>query len=420
MKNLYELLEVSSNASIEVIKSAYRSLAKKYHPDRNGNITSESFLQIKTAYDTLIDPEKRAEYDRKLFLYGKSYEKEEHSSQSTIETIKRNDGVDSWCTLDEHIRRNGKELFNCNLAGISFADCNLNGAVLESADLIKTRFKKVLLVNSNLKNAKIENAVFNDVDFKMSNFSEISCKKTDFNGCDFSNVTFDLSDFELCRFENCKFSSSHIINSKFISCDMRDLSFFDIVLDVVDFSESLLNKSEFIYEETYNTIEHKKIVFEKTDLTNTKFAKRKGEYYLGGVKFVDSDFSNAILVDTILVNSKFINCRFDNANLSKADFRNCSILKDSKIVNSNLMNADFSSSRIIGVDFTTNSLVNAYFKDSVLTNVKFPAGFIINKSVKFVKTEKESPVDSEAIGLSLVVLALIVFIIIIISLGFSK
>jgi hypothetical protein len=65
-------------------------------------------------------------------------------------------------------------------------------------------------------------------------------------------------------------------------------------------------------------------------------------------------------------------------------------------------------------------LVNAYFKDSVLTNVKFPAGFIINKSVKFVKTEKESPADSVMIGLLIVAVALIVFIFIIISLSISK
>ena len=42
MKNYYEILEVSENASFEVIEKAYRTLAKKYHPDMNSG--SNSYL----------------------------------------------------------------------------------------------------------------------------------------------------------------------------------------------------------------------------------------------------------------------------------------------------------------------------------------------------------------------------------------
>jgi molecular chaperone DnaJ len=66
----YELLGVQRGADDKAIKAAYRSLAMKYHPDRNpGCAESEGkFKAINEAYDCLKDPQKRAAYDR----YGKA------------------------------------------------------------------------------------------------------------------------------------------------------------------------------------------------------------------------------------------------------------------------------------------------------------------------------------------------------------
>lgn len=57
----YELLGVSKTASPEEIKSAYKKLVMKHHPDRGGD--SDLFKQINEAYDTLKDPAKRQAYD---------------------------------------------------------------------------------------------------------------------------------------------------------------------------------------------------------------------------------------------------------------------------------------------------------------------------------------------------------------------
>ncbi|MBW8754285.1 MAG: molecular chaperone DnaJ [Sphingomonadales bacterium] len=64
--DFYELLEVERTADDATIKSSYRKLAMRYHPDKNpGCHDSEArFKAISQAYDCLKDPQKRAAYDR--------------------------------------------------------------------------------------------------------------------------------------------------------------------------------------------------------------------------------------------------------------------------------------------------------------------------------------------------------------------
>jgi DnaJ-class molecular chaperone len=66
MTDPYTLLGVSKSASEAEIKSAYRKLAKKYHPDLNPGRKDieQKFKEISVAYDLLSDPAKRARFDR--------------------------------------------------------------------------------------------------------------------------------------------------------------------------------------------------------------------------------------------------------------------------------------------------------------------------------------------------------------------
>ena len=65
-KDYYELLGVSKNSDAKEIKSAFRKLAMKYHPDRNSGDkgAEKKFKEINEAYEVLKDEQKRAAYDR--------------------------------------------------------------------------------------------------------------------------------------------------------------------------------------------------------------------------------------------------------------------------------------------------------------------------------------------------------------------
>ena len=75
MEDLYKVLGVEKNATQDEIKSAYRKLAMKYHPDRNpgDKAAEEKFKSITAAYDVLGDETKRRQYGAYGFGTANSY-----------------------------------------------------------------------------------------------------------------------------------------------------------------------------------------------------------------------------------------------------------------------------------------------------------------------------------------------------------
>ena len=65
-RDYYEVLGIKKGASDEEIKSAFRKMAMKYHPDRNqgDKDAEEKFKEVNEAYSVLSDPDKKNKYDR--------------------------------------------------------------------------------------------------------------------------------------------------------------------------------------------------------------------------------------------------------------------------------------------------------------------------------------------------------------------
>lgn len=84
-KNYYDILQINQNASPEIIEKAYKTLAKKYHPDlqeaSNKKEAEEILKEINEAYEILSNPEKKALYDQNL--------KNETISQEDVDKIKK-------------------------------------------------------------------------------------------------------------------------------------------------------------------------------------------------------------------------------------------------------------------------------------------------------------------------------------------
>jgi curved DNA-binding protein CbpA len=62
----YVVLGVAEDADEETIRSAFRALARRYHPDVGAGSSPLEFQRAREAYETLADPERRRRYDRQL------------------------------------------------------------------------------------------------------------------------------------------------------------------------------------------------------------------------------------------------------------------------------------------------------------------------------------------------------------------
>ncbi|MBL4647561.1 MAG: DnaJ domain-containing protein [Gammaproteobacteria bacterium] len=82
MKNYYHTLGVSRSASATEIKKAYRSLARKYHPDKNKAAGAEDkFKEVQEAYDVLKDPEKKAMHEQ----FGDNWQQAQQARQQGVD-----------------------------------------------------------------------------------------------------------------------------------------------------------------------------------------------------------------------------------------------------------------------------------------------------------------------------------------------
>ena len=370
---LYDVLEVSKTASQEVIKSAYRSLAAKLHPDNGKTPDEEEFKVLVKAYEILSDPKRREEYDARL-LHGEEdlFLGLQDDESKSSETVKRIDGSDTWCTIDEHVRRKGAELSNADLKGLCLKNISLAGAALDGVDLSHAKLENVNLGGANLTGATVQHAVFQNIDFSKAQLSKAS--------------------FSHCVFRDCKFNDCQIQDANLTASDFRGSEFRDSKFNKVDFSDSILEGAIFCrsiksyYDHRYDNREVARIYFSdccfcRTNLRKVVFGLQSGTNdtasYTGyPVSCETCVFTGANLTEANCTESHFIGCSFSEASLISTNLKKAHILDPVTFEGASLKGADFSEATLKNMDISSCNVVNTRFHQSSRENVVFPSGFV--------------------------------------------
>ena len=102
MRNYYELLGISINATEQEIKEAYHKQARKYHPDNNpGQDTTDIMQELTLAYNTLRNTSSRRQYDATL-----NHQQRTSTSYSTRYSSKTKNNNDFWSAVNEYMKQN--------------------------------------------------------------------------------------------------------------------------------------------------------------------------------------------------------------------------------------------------------------------------------------------------------------------------
>ena len=140
--NYYDVLGVQETSNQDTIKKAYRSLAKKHHPDKGGN--DETFKKVSEAYDVLGDESKRQQYDHQrrnpfgnngargghnpfedMFnMFGGNQRRQQSAPEKVIKIMIN--PIESYNSIDKHITYPRKHMCgDCNGSGGERKPCNV-------------------------------------------------------------------------------------------------------------------------------------------------------------------------------------------------------------------------------------------------------------------------------------------------------
>ena len=149
-KNLYEELGLKKNATKSEIKSSYRSLVKKHHPDAGGE--KERFLAIQNAWEILNDPIKKEQYDRNFFSSRSSFDSLNDNWEEKFNSKKYNSSI-----KDREVETWIKEIYTPINRAISQIIKPLNNEIKElSADPYDDKLMENFCNYINVSQKKIE------------------------------------------------------------------------------------------------------------------------------------------------------------------------------------------------------------------------------------------------------------------------
>ena len=109
MENYYKIFEVSNDADISTLRSAFRKKAKLCHPDLFQHVTPEErknlqkkFIRLSQAYETLADPKKRELFDLRLRRYGTMQQQNDKENRKNSSSFSRGDNFKKYSSYSEN------------------------------------------------------------------------------------------------------------------------------------------------------------------------------------------------------------------------------------------------------------------------------------------------------------------------------
>lgn len=147
-KNYYDILQVNQNASPEIIEKAYKTLAKKYHPDlqpeENKKQAEEILKDINEAYKILSNPISKANYDNSL--------KENYISEEDYENLYNQNEV--LKNKLNNIYQKEKNINNINSENINYPKNNINDNLKKQEEFFAKQQAENLKYQEELQRAR--------------------------------------------------------------------------------------------------------------------------------------------------------------------------------------------------------------------------------------------------------------------------
>lgn len=207
-KNYYKILELKSDkVTTEEIKTAYRRLAKQYHPDinPNNNIAAEKFKDVNEAYQILGNEESKKKYDRLHF----AYKIKENFNISQIKSKVNSEGLNDFLNMFIGKEEKNKETQNLKRKGEDIEtqiDITLEEAFegKEKKIVLKTTTEKTKTIS-----VKIPNGIKQGEKIKIANYG-----KPGQNGGEKGNLYIKVNFLENEKF---KLDGSNLITNLYLT-----------------------------------------------------------------------------------------------------------------------------------------------------------------------------------------------------------
>lgn len=153
VKNYYEILEVSTDATASEIKSAYRKLARIYHPDVNKDDKAiEIFKEITSAYETLCNDLERRKYDTVHCIFNSRFSSETDCNADTVNKSKEQKSQDKEAYTAKTEKENPKSEFKTKIQ-----QKTRRNSFIKTLKYLIAKFRKNKKENDNRKPKKGEN-----------------------------------------------------------------------------------------------------------------------------------------------------------------------------------------------------------------------------------------------------------------------